>query len=110
MRYFNNLAFMSEKKMFKIQQYFLARFVSGPYNRLKNLSAAVNASRSTTRILLRERGLVPKVNFFAQKLSNLGPVLKKLMQPKRITEGTWEGIGVARGAQGARPPQLKYHQ
>ena len=36
-----------------------------------------------------EEGLEPKVNFFAQKLSNLDPVLKKLMQFKRITEGAW---------------------
>ena len=35
------------------RQRFLARFVSGPYNRLKNLTAAVNATRSATRILLR---------------------------------------------------------
>ena len=31
----------------------------------------------------------PKVNFFTQKLCNLGPVLNKLMQLKRITEGAW---------------------
>ena len=26
----------------------------------------------------------PKVNFFTQKLPDLGPVLNKLMQPKRV--------------------------
>ena len=36
-----------------------------------------------------EGGLEPKVNFLAQKLSNLGPVLNKLMLLKRITEGAW---------------------
>ena len=40
----------------------------GPYNRLKNLSAAVNAIRSATRVLLRERGLEPKVNVFCTKI------------------------------------------
>ena len=30
-------------------------------------------------------------NIWAQKLSNLGPVLNKLMQLKRITEGAWGG-------------------
>ena len=35
-----------------------------------NLST--DATRSATRILLRERGLEPKVNFLQQKLSNLG--------------------------------------
>ena len=34
------------------------------------------------------RGLELKVNFFAQKLSNFDPVLSKLMQLKRVTEGT----------------------
>ena len=32
------------------------------------------------------RGLNQKYNIFAQKLSNLGPLLNKLMQLKRVTE------------------------
>ena len=52
------------------------------------MSAGVNATRSATRVLLRERGLEPKVNVFAQKLSNLGPVLNKQpLQLKRVTKG-----------------------
>ena len=47
--------------------FLLVRFVCNPYNRLKNLSAAVNATRNSTRILIRGRGLQPKLNFFAQK-------------------------------------------
>ena len=35
-----------------------------------------------------------KRNFFAQKLSNLGPVLNKLMQLEHATKGVW----------GAEPP------
>ena len=37
------------------------------------------------------RGLSPKKIFFAQNLSNLGTVLNKLMQLKRVTE---EDLGV----------------
>ena len=58
------------------------------------MSAAVSATRSTNRIILRGRGLEPKVVFFAQKLCNLGPVLNKLMELKRITEGAWEGARI----------------
>ena len=61
------------------------------YNRLKNLSKAVNATRNATRILLKGAGLNQNQNYFAQKLSNLGPVLNKLMQLERITKGAWEG-------------------
>ena len=43
----------------------LTRFACGSYNRLKNLSAGVNATRCATRVLLRERGLEPKVNVFS---------------------------------------------
>ena len=68
---------------------FLARFECGPYNRLKNPSVAMNAPRSATRILLRGRGIEPKENFFPRKLSNLGPLLSKLMQLKHVTEGVW---------------------
>ena len=82
MRYFNNFAFISENKDVQGRQRFVARFVSGPYNRLKNLSAAVNETRSAVRILIRMRGL--------NQLFNLGPVLNKLMQLKRITKG---GLG-----------------
>ena len=49
--------------------------------------AGVNATRSATRILLREKGREPKEMFFAQKLSNLGPVLNKPLLFKRVTEG-----------------------
>ena len=78
---------MSEKKDVYGRQRFSAYFVSGQPNRLKNLSAAVNATRSATRILLRGKGGKTKSRiFFAQKLSNLGPVLNKLMQLKRVTE------------------------
>ena len=59
--------------------------LSTAYNRLKNLSAAVSATRSAIRILLRGRGLEPKVKSFAPKLSKLGPVSNKLMQLMRIT-------------------------
>ena len=83
---------MSEKETYKAGS--LARFVSAPCNRLKNLSAVVNAIRSATRIFLRKRGFEPKVNFFAQKLSNLGSVMNELMQLNRITERAW----------GAEPP------
>ena len=44
--------------------------------------------------LERLRGFEPNVNFFAQKLSNLGSVMNELMQLKRITERAW----------GAEPP------
>ena len=52
----------------KAPQRILARFVCGRYNRLKNLSAEVNATTSATRVLLRERGLEPKVNVFCTKI------------------------------------------
>ena len=80
---------MSEEKRRIRPRRFVARFVFAPYNRLKNLFAAVNATKSATRILLRGRGFEPKLNFLAQKLSNLSPMLNKLMQFKRITEGAW---------------------
>ena len=51
------------------------------------MSAGVNAIRSASRVLLRERGREPKGMFFAQKLSNLGPVLNKPLLLKRVTEG-----------------------
>ena len=75
---------------YKSGSVFNARFVCGPYNCLKNLSAAVNATRSATRILQKGSGLEPKVISFAQKLSNLGPLLNRPMQLKRITERAWE--------------------
>ena len=55
MRYSNNFVFMSEKRDVLGRQPFLNRFVSGPYNRLKNLTAAVNATNSATRILIVKR-------------------------------------------------------
>ena len=56
----------------------------------------MNATRSATRILLRRRGLEPKLKFFAQKLSNLGSVSNKLMQLMRSIE--W-----AKGGQSLQP-------
>ena len=56
-------------------------------NRLKTLSAAVNANKSATRILLK-RGETKII--FSQKLSNFGLVLNKLMQLERVTD--W-GLG-----------------
>ena len=52
-------------------------------NRLKTLSAAVNAAQRATRILLK-RGETKII--FAQKLFNLGLVLNKLMQLERVTD------------------------
>ena len=66
---------MSEKRCVLGRQHFLARFVSGPYNRLKNLPAAVNAVKSATKVFANERGL--NQTFFAKKLSNLGPHAKQ---------------------------------
>ena len=98
MRYFQNIVFMSEKRDAKSWQRLLARFVSVPFNRLKNLSAAVNATRSATRILLRGRRPEPKVKFFfAQNLSSLSPVPNKLMLLKRIKEGVWRAEPLAAG-------------
>ena len=56
-------------------------------NRLKTLSTAVNADKRVTRILLNESET--KI-IFAQKLSNLGLVLNKLMQLERVTD---RGLG-----------------
>ena len=55
-------------------------------NRLKNLSAQVNATRSATRIRLRDKDLNQK-KIFLTKLSDLGPELNKPMQLKCITGG-----------------------
>ena len=41
--------------------------------------------------------LEPKENFFAQKLSNLGSVLNKLMQLMHITEWAWGAKAPAAG-------------
>ena len=68
MRYFKNFVSMSEKQDVKGRQGFLSRFVFCPYNRSKNLSAAVNVTRSATRIFVRGRGLEPTVNFFCTKI------------------------------------------
>ena len=56
-----------KKQRYKGRQRLLASFISGPYNRLKNLSAAMKTTKTATRILLRRRGLKPKVKFFLQK-------------------------------------------
>ena len=74
---------------FKHFVFMFACFALSSQNRLKNLSAAENATRSATRILLKQRGLEPKVKFYGQKLSELGHLLNKPMQLKRITEGAW---------------------
>ena len=57
-------------------------------NRLKTLSAAVNVAKRATRIL-QKRGKTKII--FAQKLSNLGLVLNKLMKLERVTD---RGLGV----------------
>ena len=51
-------------------------------NRSKTLSAAANAAQREIRILLKR--FETKI-IFAQKLSNLGLLLNKLMQLKRVT-------------------------
>ena len=68
MHYFKNFAFMFEKRDVQVRQRLLARFVYGPHNHLKNMSAAVNASRSATRIMLKWRELEPKKKFFLTKI------------------------------------------
>ena len=105
MRYFKNFTFMSEKRHIKTGSAFLSRFVCSPYNRFKNLSAAVNATRSANRILLKGMGLEPKV-IFCPKLSDLGPELKKTdITQARLKRGL--GALPNRGAQpaimGGRP-------
>ena len=62
--------------------------LSAAHNRLRNLSAAVNAAKRATRMLLRGVNQTFFVVFFAEKLYNLGLVLNKLMQVKRVTGGT----------------------
>ena len=56
-------------------------------NRFLTLSASVNAAERATRILLK-RGETKII--FAQKLSNLGLVLNKLMQLEYVTD---RGLG-----------------
>ena len=51
----------------KGRKHFLVCFICGPYNRLKNLSAAVNATRNTTTILLREKRLEQKFFCFLRE-------------------------------------------
>ena len=64
---------------------FLSLFHLRPINCLKNLSTAMNATRHATRILLR--GMNQKKFFLLKKLSDLGPVLNKLMLFKCVTCG-----------------------
>ena len=72
---------MSKKETLKTGR--LSELVSSAaHDRLKNLSTVVNATRCA--IL---RGVNQKQIFFAQKLSDFGPVLNKLMQLKRVTDG-----------------------
>ena len=47
MRYFKHFAFLFEKETYKPMQRLLARLYAIHYNRLKNLSAAMNATRTT---------------------------------------------------------------
>ena len=70
---------MFEKRDVQGRQRFLARFVFGLYNYLKNRSTEVNATRSASRILGGKVLETKAFFFFARKLSNLGPVLNKLM-------------------------------
>ena len=56
-------------------------------NRLKTLSAAVNAAKRANRIL-QKRGKTKVI--FAQKLSNLGLVLNKRIKLERVTD---RGLG-----------------
>ena len=91
MCYFNSFTFFSEKKRLIRPAPFLSSFRIQPIYHYKNLSVAVIATRSATRILLRERGFNRNYIFFAEKLSNLGPVLNKLMQLKLISEGALGG-------------------
>ena len=59
---------------------FITHFECGPCNRLKNLSAAVNATKVQPGYHKEGRGLNQKLFvFFAQKLSNLGPLLNNSM-------------------------------
>ena len=106
MHNFKNSVIMSRKNI-RPAAFLLQLVLSAAHNRLKNLSTAVNATRRATRILLRE------VNqnllfFFAQKLSNLAPVLKKLMQLKRVTEGSivTKYVVSLNGGLGAEPQPL----
>ena len=46
MRHFKNFVVMFEKRDVQARQRLLARFVCGPYNRLKNLSVGVIATKS----------------------------------------------------------------
>ena len=64
---------------------FLSSFHLRPIIKLKNLSAAVNANRRTTMILLRR--CEPKVVFFAPKLPDLSSVLNELVQLKCVADG-----------------------
>ena len=58
------------------------------YNRLKNvMSAGVNATRSATRVLLRERRLEPKVNVFCTKIVRFRSRAEQTVATKRVTEG-----------------------
>ena len=65
---------------------FLSSFRLRPIVAWKIYFTAVNATRRANRILLR--GVNQKQSFFAQKLPDLAPVLNKLIQLKRVTNGT----------------------
>ena len=65
--------------------------LSASPNREKNLSAEVKVTKRLARVLLKKGK--PKVNFFAEKFSNFGPVPSKLMKLKRVTDGG-SGYGV----------------
>ena len=64
---------------------FLSSFGLQPKITQKNLSAAVNGAIECNQDFAKRSE--PKVNFFAQKLPDLAPVLNKLMQLKRVIDG-----------------------
>ena len=64
MRYFNNFVFVSLKKCIYATGSVSSLASYPAYNRLQNLTAAVNATTSATRISLRGRELEPKANLF----------------------------------------------
>ena len=87
MRYFNNYVFMFEKRDVYGRQLFLDRWVSGPYNRLKILSA----SRSANRILLKRRGLEPKLKLFLHKNVQFRPHAVQTNAPQAYYKRSFGG-------------------
>ena len=82
---YNNFLFMSKKKRdLQGQQRFLACFVCGPQPPEKSIYSS--ECYQTRNQDLAKKG-EQKLAFFAQKLSDLGSELNKLMQLKRATNG-----------------------